>query len=93
LEDILRKITESYPKKAISLCTKGNEIVLPPRINVNRASRTELEQISGIGPATSQAIVDARPFKKMDDLVKVVAKVLGASKAAGLELEGKVILS
>jgi hypothetical protein len=72
------------------------EVWFPPRINVNRASRTELEQISGIGPATSQAIVDAREqgdFNKMDDLKAVVAKVLGASRAAGLELERKVVLS
>jgi hypothetical protein len=69
------------------------EVWFPPRINVNRASRSELEQISGIGPATSQAIVDAQPFQHMDDLVKVVASVLGASKAAGLELERKVVLA
>jgi competence ComEA-like helix-hairpin-helix protein len=72
------------------------EVWFPPRINVNRASRTELEQISGIGPATSQAIVEAREqgdFKNIDDLEEVVAKVLGASRAARLELERKVVLS
>jgi len=62
-----------------------------PPINVNIASRAELEEIRGIGPATSQAIVDARPFTKIDDLKKVVAEVVGA--AVSSKLEGKVVLS
>jgi len=41
------------------------------QININEASIEELDQIFGIGPVKAQAIVDARPFDSVDDLIKV----------------------
>ena len=40
-------------------------------ININTASLQELDKITGIGPKYAQAIIDARPFSSVDDLLKV----------------------
>ena len=44
-------------------------------VNLNTASKAELETVKGIGPQKAEAIVEYRkrngPFKKVDDLKKV----------------------
>lgn len=39
------------------------------KVNINKASMTELIKVKGIGPATAKKIVAGRPFLKLDDLV------------------------
>ncbi len=40
-------------------------------LNLNSASRKELEQIPGIGPVKAIKITDGRPYKSVDDLLKI----------------------
>lgn len=40
-------------------------------INLNKASKEELELIKGIGPVLAKRIVAARPYKTVDELLKI----------------------
>lgn len=57
------------------------------QIDINSASLEELDEIYGIGPAKSQAIVDARPYETLDDLINAYGigeKTLENIKSQGL---------
>ena len=39
-------------------------------VNLNKASETQLEAVSGIGPTYARKIIANRPYKSIDDLSK-----------------------
>jgi competence protein ComEA len=41
------------------------------KININTADKATLEKLSGIGPVKAQAIIDARPYKTIEDVMRV----------------------
>jgi len=59
---------------------------LPSPVDVNTATAERLQTLPGVGPALAKAIIDGRPYDKLDDLGKV--KGLGEAKLA--ELSGRV---
>ena len=52
------------------------------RVNLNTATADELRQLPGIGPALAAAIIAARPFDSVDDLLRV--RGIGPRRLAAL---------
>lgn len=52
------------------------------RVNLNTATAGELRQLPGIGPALAAAIIAARPFAAVDDLLRV--RNIGPRRLAAL---------
>lgn len=49
----------------------GKKIAPTGVVDMNRASREELQGLPGIGPTLAQRIVEARPFRSVEDLRRV----------------------
>lgn len=61
------------------------------QVDINSASLTELDKLSGIGPAYAQGIIDGRPYSNLDELDKVKGigpKTLEKIKSQGLACIG-----
>jgi competence protein ComEA len=41
------------------------------KVDINTAVKDDLDALPGIGPVKAQAIIDARPFKTIEDVMKV----------------------
>ena len=52
------------------------------RVNLNTATADELRQLPGIGPTLAAAIIEARPFAAVDDLLRV--RGIGPRRLAAL---------
>lgn len=64
-----------------------------PAVEVNTASRAELESLPGLGPALVQRLLAARPFTDWADLMRRVpgikASMARKLSAAGLRVAGQ----
>lgn len=55
-------------------------------VDINGASTAELSELTGIGEALAEAIIDGRPFETLNDLTRVSG--IGEGKLAGLKEQG-----
>ena len=49
-------------------------------VDINSASQAELESLPGVGPVIARRIVEGRPYRTVDDLLRV--KGIGAKRMA-----------
>ena len=56
------------------------------QVDINEASLNELDKLNGVGPVIAQNIIDARPYKELEDLID--ANVIGEAKLEGIKSQG-----
>jgi competence protein ComEA len=49
----------------------ANKLAPGQKVNLNTAGKEEIELLPGIGPAKAQAIIDGRPYKAPEDIMKI----------------------
>ncbi len=59
---------EAAPGKEAPAATK---LAPGEKVNINTASKEDLDKLWGIGQVKSEAIIEGRPYEKIEDIMKV----------------------
>jgi competence protein ComEA len=64
--------TTQAAQKAPAEAKKATTAAVPTGpVNINTATKEQLEALPGIGPKKAQAVIDGRPYQKTEDIMKV----------------------
>lgn len=67
-----KSATPSEPtSKTASKPTTAGKLASGQTVNINTATKEQIESLPGIGPAKAQAIINGRPYAKPEDIMKV----------------------
>ncbi len=69
-------------EEAVSFSLDENIVPKPPLMNLNTASDQELRSLPGVGPKIAKRIVADRPFRSVEDLIRVDG--IGAEKMSDI---------
>jgi competence protein ComEA len=62
---------EKATKSAEKATKSAMKLAPGQKVNINAATKEQLDALPGIGPVKAQAIIDGRPYKKTEDIMKV----------------------
>jgi competence protein ComEA len=65
------KATKDVKTTAKSASTAAAKLAPGTKININTADQATLEKLPEIGPVKAKAIIDGRPYKSIEDVMKV----------------------
>jgi len=65
-----RQAQRDEDRKVDLAIDKGRQLKEGEKIHINKASRDELMKLPGVGEATANRIIEKRPYKKPEDLLK-----------------------
>jgi len=65
------KATKDVKATAASTKTAAAKLAPGTKININTADQATLEKLPEIGPVKAKAIIDGRPYNKIEDIMKV----------------------
>lgn len=57
--------------------------IISEKININSASKAELESLTGVGPVTAEKIISGRPYQTVEELVS--KKIMGQKTFAKIK--------
>ena len=69
-KDVAKPAKEAQ-KEAKSAAKSASAAVQGAKVNINTADKAALDALPGIGPVKAQAIIDGRPYKTIEDVMKV----------------------
>lgn len=63
------KVSDTETSHIISNTSHPSDPSYPSSVSINAASQSELEALTGIGPATAKKIISGRPYMSLEELV------------------------